>query len=76
MEVYLKIPNRKEYYNKKYQAVIEVKTKKNRPDEIFVLVCQMKITFTTSPIDKKQTLPQPLGAQKPKKSNCTEDSCR
>lgn len=47
VELYIKIPEKKEYYNKKYQAVIEVKSKKNRPEEIFVLACQLKIFFST-----------------------------
>jgi len=48
VELYMKIPKKKEYYNKKYQAVIEVKTKKNRPEELFVLACQVRISFSTS----------------------------
>ena len=47
VEVYLKIPQKKECYDKKYQAVIEVKNKKNRPEEIFVLACQLKMCFST-----------------------------
>ena len=48
VELYIKIPKKKQYYNKKYQAVIEVKTKKKRPEELFVLACQVKICFSTS----------------------------
>lgn len=48
VELYIKIPKKKEYYNKKYQAVIEVKSKKNRPEELFVLACQLKICFSTA----------------------------
>ncbi|PIP19209.1 MAG: hypothetical protein COT38_01465 [Candidatus Omnitrophica bacterium CG08_land_8_20_14_0_20_41_16] len=48
VELYIKIPKKKEFYNKKYQAVIEVKSKKNKPEEIFVLACQLKILFSTS----------------------------
>ncbi len=45
-ELYIKIPKKKEYNNKKYQAVIEVKSKKNKPEELFVLACQLKICFS------------------------------
>jgi len=45
--LYLEIPKFNKYYNKKYQAIIEVKSKKNRPQEIFVLACQLKICFAT-----------------------------
>ncbi len=48
VELYLKIPKKKEYYNKKYQAIIEVKSKKNSPEELFVLACQLKMLFSTS----------------------------
>lgn len=47
VELYLQIPEKKEYYSQKYQAVIEVKSKKNSPEEIFVLACQLKIRFAT-----------------------------
>jgi len=48
VELYMKIPKKKEYYNKKYQGVIEVKSKKNRPEEVFVLACQVRVNFSTS----------------------------
>ena len=48
VELFLKIPKKAEYYNKKYQAVIEVKSKKNNAQEIFVLACQLKIHFATT----------------------------
>lgn len=47
VELYLKIPKNKEYANKKYQAVIEVKSKKNKPEDLFVLACQLKMFFST-----------------------------
>ena len=47
VELYLKIPKNKKYYGKKYQAVIEVKSKKNSSQEIFVLACQLKLYFST-----------------------------
>lgn len=47
VELYLKIPKRKAYYDKKYQAVIEVKSKKNRPEDIFVLAVQLRMCFST-----------------------------
>lgn len=53
VELYIKIPKKKEYSGKKYQAVIEVKSKKNTPQEIFVLACQLKIFFSTAVGGKK-----------------------
>lgn len=47
VELYLEIPKLDKYYNKKYQAIIEVKSKKNSPDELIVLACQLKICFAT-----------------------------
>ena len=54
VELYLKIPKVKEYYNKRYQAIIEVKSKKNRSEEIFVLACQLRIRFSTSAGEEKK----------------------
>lgn len=54
VELYLKIPKRKEYYDKKYQAVIEVKSKKNRPEDIFVLSAQLRICFSTIKLQKTE----------------------
>ena len=48
VELYIKIPEKMEYYHKKYQGVIEVKSKKNEPEELFVLACQVRIYFSTS----------------------------
>ena len=52
VELYLNIPDKEEYYNQKYQAVIEVKNKKNRPEEIFVLACQLRMCFSTCTSDE------------------------
>ena len=49
VEIFLKIPAKEEYYNKKHQAAIEVKSKKNRPEEIFVLACRVRMRFSTEP---------------------------
>jgi len=48
VELYLKIPKSKKYYNKNYQAIIEVKSKKNRPEELFVLACQLRVCLSTN----------------------------
>jgi hypothetical protein len=53
VDLYIKIPKNKEFLNKNYQAVIEVKSKKNRPEELFVLACQLKMIFSTEPGGKK-----------------------
>ena len=47
VELYISIPNKKAFAGKKYQAVIEVKNKKNNPQDIFVLACQLRITLQT-----------------------------
>lgn len=47
VELYIKIPQKKEYSHQKYQGVIEVKSKKNRPGDLFVLACQVRIWFST-----------------------------
>ena len=46
-ELYLKIPKHKKYYDKRYQAIIEVKSKKNKPEDIFVLAVQIRMSFST-----------------------------
>jgi len=56
VELYLMIPKKEEYYNKNYQAVIEVKSKKNKAEELFVLACQLKISFSTYPSAQSQDL--------------------
>ena len=47
VELYLKIPKAKEYYDKKYKAIIEVKSKKNSPQDVFVLAVQIRMCFST-----------------------------
>jgi hypothetical protein len=51
VELYLKIPKSKKYFNKRYQAIIEVKSKKNKPEDIFVLAVQLRLCFST--LEKK-----------------------
>lgn len=47
VELYLKVPKGNQYRNKKYQAIIEIKSKKNNPEDIFVLAVQLKMLFST-----------------------------
>ena len=47
VELYLEIPEFEEYYDKKYQAIIEVKSKKNRPEDVFILAVQIRMRFST-----------------------------
>lgn len=47
IELYLEIPELEEYYDKRYQAIIEIKSKKNRPQDIFVLAAQLEVRFST-----------------------------
>lgn len=53
VELFLKVPRKKRYKDKKFQAIIEVKSKKNRPEDIFVLACQLKVCFSTQKPEKK-----------------------
>ena len=53
VELYLKIPKSEEYYNKKYQAIIEV-ISKHRPRETFVLACQLLMRFSTYAGEKEE----------------------
>lgn len=53
VELYLKLPKKKKYYNKRYQAIIEVKSKKERPQDLFVLACQVRFCFSTERLEKK-----------------------
>ena len=43
VELYLKIPKKKKYYGEKYQAIIEIKSKKDTPGDLFVLAVQPRI---------------------------------
>lgn len=54
VELYINIPNKKAFANKKYQAVIEVKSKKNNPQEVFVLATQLKMLFSTQAAEGEQ----------------------
>ncbi|MCF7870907.1 MAG: DUF916 domain-containing protein [Candidatus Omnitrophica bacterium] len=47
VELYIDIPKKEEYAGKKYQAVIEVKSKKNDRRDLFVLAAQVRIRFET-----------------------------
>lgn len=53
IDVFLNIP--KKYENKNFQAVIEVKTKKNKPEDVFVLACQVEILISTEADKKTKT---------------------
>jgi len=46
-ELYINVPDREEYAGKKYQAVIEVKSKKNNAKDVFVLAVQIGMRFST-----------------------------
>ncbi len=43
VELYLKIPKKKKYYGEKYQAIIEIKSKKDTPGDLFVLAVRPRI---------------------------------
>ena len=47
VELFLKVPDEENYKGKNFLAVIEVKSKKNSPEEIFVVAVQLKIFFST-----------------------------
>jgi hypothetical protein len=52
IDLYLNLPDDPNYAGKKYQAVIEVKNKKKRPEDIFVLAAQVRIRFSTQTVDE------------------------
>ncbi|MFA5092329.1 MAG: hypothetical protein WC543_00030 [Candidatus Omnitrophota bacterium] len=48
VELFINIPKDKKYAGQKYQVVIEIKTKKRQPKDLFVLAGQIKINFSTA----------------------------
>jgi hypothetical protein len=52
VELYFNLPDSPAYAGKKYQAIIEVKSKKNKPEEVFVLAAQVRVCFTTQAADE------------------------
>lgn len=69
VELFLKIPRRKKYKNKDFQAVIEVKSKKNRPEEVFVVAVQLRMFFSTHPaVEKVQSDKSPQSLTKRKRT--------
>ncbi|OQA91555.1 MAG: hypothetical protein BWY26_00882 [Elusimicrobia bacterium ADurb.Bin231] len=53
IEIYIKIPREESNFNQKYQAMIEVKTKKMREEETFVLALNIPIFLTTEKIGEE-----------------------
>jgi hypothetical protein len=47
LELYMAVPDDASYAGKAYQAVIEVKSMKDNPNDLFVLACQLRVFFTT-----------------------------
>ena len=47
VELFLKVPDEKQYQSKSFQAVIEVKSEKNSSKQIFVVAVQLPIFFST-----------------------------
>ncbi|MCK5229563.1 MAG: hypothetical protein KAR13_04815 [Desulfobulbaceae bacterium] len=45
--LYLKIPKDKQYENQNYQAIVEVKSKKNNLEDLFVLAVQVRMYIGT-----------------------------
>ncbi len=56
VELFLKLPGKKKYRAQDFQAIIEVKSKKNRPEEIFVVAVQLQMFFSTHPAKRKAQL--------------------
>lgn len=56
LDIFIKVPNNDNYADKKYQAIVEVKNKKNNPEETIVLACQIPIRFSTVKSVKKSPL--------------------
>ena len=51
VELFIFIPNKKAFAGKKYQAIINVRSKKNNPQDLFILACQLRITLQTRKVD-------------------------
>lgn len=47
VNLYLKIPDNKQHKNQNYQAIVEVKSKKNDPKGLFVLAVQIRMCIST-----------------------------
>lgn len=47
VDLYLKIPKDKQYENQNYQAIVEIKSKKNNPEDLFVLAVQARMYIGT-----------------------------
>jgi len=54
VELYLRIPESKRYQNKDYQAIVEVKSRKNNPQDLFVLAVQIRICLSTAKMEVKR----------------------
>lgn len=48
VDVYLNIPKSEQYENKNYQAIIEVKSRKDNPGDLFVLAVQLRMCVSTA----------------------------
>jgi len=47
VELFLKVPDEESYRDKNFQAEIEIKSKKNSPEEVFVVAVRLRIFFST-----------------------------
>ncbi len=47
VELFLKVPNKERYKGKNFQAEIEIKSKKNSPEEVFVVAVRLRVFFST-----------------------------
>jgi len=52
VELYIAVPDDVSYAGKAYQAVIEVKSVKDNPGDLFVLACQLRVNFTTQALPR------------------------
>jgi hypothetical protein len=47
VELFLKVPDEENYKDKNFQAEIEIKSKKNSPEEVFVVAVRLRMFFST-----------------------------
>ncbi len=47
VDIYIDIPKNEQYENQNFQAIINVKSKKNNPEELFVLAVQLRMCIST-----------------------------
>ncbi len=51
VELFLTVPDNDAYKGKNFQAIVDIKNKKNSPEEVFVVAVQIKVNIEVSPVE-------------------------